>query len=917
MYGDQGHLKYFSIFFVLGATVCVACGVEAEETIAVRVPGFERFHSDTPADSDAGGRLLLGELNCTSCHAVNEPGQYHLLPRQAPILDQIGQRARPEHLLQYIADPQKWKPGTSMPNLFGGLEAAERERQVTAIVHFLVSDASLAENAPATAAVQQGEALFHQIGCTACHDPRQDASPRLTTSMPLPDLHPKYSIPGLAGFLRDPLAIRPSGRMPSLNLSDEEARNIASYLLKDLEIDPVIEFSYYEGNWQTVPNFGELEPKLTGRSVNFDVNVGRENDFGIRFEGFVKIAKEAEYTFHLGSDDGSKLFINGDLITASDGIHPVVYSSGKVKLVAGIHDLQVDFFEAGGGQELYVDIEGGGLPRQPLDSFLVPTKEPAQEQQEGFAVDLELVQEGQRLFRSIGCANCHKKGSLRPEPSATKRLAEVRLAGGCLEPVVQQGIPEFSLDDVQRAALVSALRTIREGVVAESTPNKVIQHTLETFNCFACHARGQMGGVEEARNAFFQSNQKEMGDEGRLPPHLTGIGSKLKVDWMRNVFNNGAKDRPYMFTRMPKFGQQNVAQLVEAFREVDGVVAAQKLETKIPERKMKAAGRLMAGDKGYSCIKCHTFKNQQATGIQAMSLTTMTRRLEEDWFQAYMLNPQQFRPGTRMPASWPRGQVLLPQILDGTAATQIHSLWAYLSAGDEAAMPSGLAGSPIELIAEDEPVIYRNFIEGAGPRAIGVGYPQKVNLAFDANDLRLALLWHGGFIDAAKHWKGRGPGFQPPLGDNILSLPEGVSFATLESTGTTAWPTEAAKKLGYKFRGYRLDTKGQPAFGYQVGAVHVSDKVQPVSDGEFTPVRRVFLLTSYKPVENLFYRAAVAAKIESLPAGWFDIDGNWRIRLIGLHGQQPLVRQIGDKMELLVPIRCENGTMEFAQEYAW
>ena len=84
------------------------------------------------------------------------------------------------------------------------------------------------------------------------------------------------------------------------------------------------------------------------------------------------------------------------------------------------------------------------------------------------------------------------------------------------------------------------------------------------FNCYACHERDKLGGVEEARNPHFQSDMPEMGDEGRLPPHLTGVGAKLTSEWLRTVLDQGAKDRPYMFTRMPRFGTANVSGGVRA-----------------------------------------------------------------------------------------------------------------------------------------------------------------------------------------------------------------------------------------------------------------------------------------------------------------------------------------------------------------
>ena len=87
---------------------------------------------------------------------------------------------------------------------------------------------------------------------------------------------------------------------------------------------------------------------------------------------------------------------------------------------------------------------------------------------------------------------------------------------------------------------------------------------------------------------------------------------------------------------------------------------------------------------------------------------------------------------------------------------------------------------------EGEASIYRNFINGAGPRAIGVGYHEGVNLAFDANNMRLAMIWQGDFIDGARHWNGRGQGYQPPAGDAVVNLPEGVAIAALESAEAVA-----------------------------------------------------------------------------------------------------------------------------------
>ena len=874
------------------------------------VPGYERFHR---SDRE-GGRLLLGELNCLSCHKADE--SVNVLVKQAPILDEVGSRVRPEFIEAFLADPHKIKPGTTMPNLFADMSAEQRSQQVKALTHFLASTGQLLEAGPISPAVVRGEALFHNAGCVACHNSRREGTEQLVTSVPLPtNMETKYSVPGLSAFLKDPLYVRPSGRMPSLNLTDEEARDVASYLLRELKAEGVIEFAYYEGDWQKIPEFSKLKPVATGKTASFDVNLGKPDRFGIVFNASFQIARDGKYRFHIGSDDGSLLKINDEQVAIVDGIHPVSFQSADIELKAGEHTLEVQYFEQGGEQELRVEFEGPGIKRQALEYALSqPSRDDNDEVR--FVLDNQLVEQGKALFGSLGCASCHQltlNGQRIASLVAAKPLKSLKRDAGCLT-TAPTNVPVFSLNDDQRQALQNVITTLTNEQTNEDLPSPAasIASTLTAFNCYACHERDKRGGIESARNALFQSDQPEMGDEGRIPPHLNGVGSKLQPGWLKRVFDKGAKDRPYMFTRMPRFGSTNIGHLIKALAAADPPVADHGVASDIDARHIKAAGRKLVGAEGFSCIKCHTWGNVKATGIQSINMVTMTQRLQENWFHQYMLNPQQYRPGTRMPAAWPQGQVLLPALLDGKATTQIHSVWDFLSDGNKAAMPVGLGPNPIILTAFDEPVIYRNFIEGAGPRAIGVGYPEKANQAFDANSLRIALLWHGAFMDASKHWLGRGQGFQSPLGDNILKLPSGVSFAVLGGA-EAAWPSKSAKQLGYEFRGYRLDDARRPTFLYDIEAARIEDTLVPDSKDQFTSITRTLKITASSPISNMWYRAAVGNSIEPAEDGWYTIDGNWKVRLDSI----AKIRKSADKVELLVPIRFTNTRATIVQEYAW
>jgi hypothetical protein len=295
----------------------------------------------------------------------------------------------------------------------------------------------------------------------------------------------------------------------------------------------------------------------------------------------------------------------------------------------------------------------------------------------------------------------------------------------------------------------------------------------------------------------------------------------------------------------------------------------------------------------------------------------MPKRLRRDWFHAYIEDPQKIRPGTRMPASYNEGLSVLPSVLDGTARTQIEAIWQYLKNGSSAQVPIGVGKAFIPLVPINSAILYRNFISGAGNRAIAVGYPEKANLAFDANELRLALLWQNSFINAARHWTGRGEGSEGPLGDNILKLHAGAPFATLEKSDS-AWPTQAAKALGWRFKGYKLTKDDRPTFQYALGDLKVEDFPNPVVVNKQEPhMSRTLTLTTPKPVENLNYRAAVGSKIEALKDNWYAIDNNtWKLKVTS--ASKPVIRKsAGGKEELLVPIKFADGKSNVVLEYSW
>ncbi|MBN2716754.1 MAG: hypothetical protein JXX14_12955, partial [Deltaproteobacteria bacterium] len=67
--------------------------------------------------------------------------------------------------------------------------------------------------------------------------------------------------------------------------------------------------------------------------------------FGIRYSGGFSVAASGEYTFRINSDDGTRLYIDGELVVNNNGVHPPKSKSGKVTLEAGDHQLVLEYFQ--------------------------------------------------------------------------------------------------------------------------------------------------------------------------------------------------------------------------------------------------------------------------------------------------------------------------------------------------------------------------------------------------------------------------------------------------------------------------------------------------------------------------------------------------------------------------------------------
>ena len=190
----------------------------------------------------------------------------------------------------------------------------------------------------------------------------------------------KTNVQALAEFLMDPHAARPSGRMPSLRLTSDEAVDIARYLLLGQAAGGSAEtrglaFEYFEDPFaQDYPDFDLLEAVDAGIIDRFRIDERRRDDhFGFRFSGSIEVPLAGEYTFHTTSDDGSRLSLGGELLVDNAGLHGMRERSQATWLEAGKHAILVTMYESGGGEGLLVHWSGPGFEKQEIPAQTTAT----------------------------------------------------------------------------------------------------------------------------------------------------------------------------------------------------------------------------------------------------------------------------------------------------------------------------------------------------------------------------------------------------------------------------------------------------------------------------------------------------------------------------------------------------------------
>ncbi|MEZ4702209.1 MAG: PA14 domain-containing protein [Rhodothermales bacterium] len=180
-----------------------------------------------------------------------------------------------------------------------------------------------------------------------------------------------------------PIALRASTTLKAAAFTADGVRSrVVSRSIEKVDLmEPVrpakthagLAYAYYEGAWETLPDFSPLTPAAAGEVATFSIDglSQGKREYALVFEGLIEAPRDGVYTFATTSDDGSKLYIHGREVVDNDGWHGERTREGQVALQAGLHPIRVEYFNRSGGGMLKVEWSGPWVFSEPIPKTAV------------------------------------------------------------------------------------------------------------------------------------------------------------------------------------------------------------------------------------------------------------------------------------------------------------------------------------------------------------------------------------------------------------------------------------------------------------------------------------------------------------------------------------------------------------------
>lgn len=144
-------------------------------------------------------------------------------------------------------------------------------------------------------------------------------------------------------------------------------------------------FTNASATYASAANFAPANLRMTRVDPTLDFKWGSATDpipnrgyFGVRWTGQVRPPDSQTYYFVVNSDDGAKLWVNGQLLIDRWVIRTAADSVGAIELRAGVrYDLRLEYFNAGGSAGAHLSWYSASQPKQVIPATALYPAGPA------------------------------------------------------------------------------------------------------------------------------------------------------------------------------------------------------------------------------------------------------------------------------------------------------------------------------------------------------------------------------------------------------------------------------------------------------------------------------------------------------------------------------------------------------------
>jgi cbb3-type cytochrome oxidase cytochrome c subunit len=596
------------------------------------------------------GLALIERHGCYGCHKMKG---FNDRPKVGPPLMRITSKTSPDWMARWIKNPKAFRPSSRMPRFFGlsnnqGPGDAEREdAEILGMVAYLESRSAPfpTPGLPGRGDRRRGELLVKTIGCMGCHAIERDEIPAEALQArdggegadPVaferrfgPDLSrvgSKNRPEWIFRWVQEPHAYNPLTRMPSLRLTRQEALDVTSYLISLRDDSPA--------GARVAP----LEPRPEARQRTL---------MGYLSQRMPPADAEAK------------------LASMSDREQDIMLGERSIARYGCFGCHLIPGFET--TPPIGVDLSQEGSKHSDLLYF------------------------GYQKIEHTSHAWFFQK--LR-EPRSFDE-------GKVAEFYDRLRMPQFDFTEEQAAAITLVL----QGMTKEKVPLESVRRPtsrddaiesgrriIRDHNCQGCHIYEGAGGAIRASLArHYVAEGRSQAEAESLaasfaPPILDGEGDKAQADWLFSFLKGPAPIRPWLQVRMPTFslGDEDASALVSHFAaKVNRTYPFQTFD-RPPLRgsDLRAALKLFSPDY-FNCWSCHQQGERKPQGPPegwAPDLMLAYRRLNPDWIERWIEDPQKLLPGTKMPTFYIPGDLEAsapPDVLGGDPHRQILILADYI-----------------------------------------------------------------------------------------------------------------------------------------------------------------------------------------------------------------------------------------------